>query len=363
MQRALLLLVMVLVSLLAPAALADIGLQPERRYCGVNRSIPVIVNVPTGTTTVEIELIDPREDTVLSRRAAREGSVDVAQLFPVLWTSRAEPRVLLAQCVADGRRIGAPLVLTPMLPPTRATDGLTNEVLTAFERRDDAYLKRLQELPDRTRRELRERVVVDEPAPAPLSGVRVTVLQNVVLETEYGEIEIAILPWLAPRTSDWFVELAAGGLYEQVAFHRVVASDPQGRPFIIQAGDPTGTGAGGMGEWIDFEPSPLEHSFGVVSLARRADDPNSNSSQFMICLSRDGCAQLDGLYTSFGRVTRGADVVLGISAVPVGPSDEDDPMSPVDRPLEPVVIERARAAPTPPWGMQLEPVTRPVLRR
>ncbi|MEO1130523.1 MAG: peptidylprolyl isomerase [Planctomycetota bacterium] len=361
MQRAL--LVMLLVSLLAPAALADIGLRPQRQYCGVNRAIPVTVDVPTGTTVVEIELIDPVADAVLARRAAREGSVDVAQLFPVLWTSRSEPRVLLAQCVADGRRIGAPLVLTPMLPPRRATDGLTNEVVTAFERRDAAYLKRLQDLPDRTRRELRERVIIDEPALVPLSGMRVTMLRNVILETEYGEIEIAVLPWIAPRTSQRFVELAAGGLYEQVAFHRVVASDPQGRPFIIQAGDPTGTGAGGMGAWIDFEPSTLEHSFGVVSLARRADDPNSNSSQFMICLSRGGCAKLDGLYTSFGRVIRGADVVLGISAVPVGPSDEDDPMSPIDRPLEPVVIETARSVSTPPWGMQLQPVTRPVLRR
>src|SRR5690606_19239360 len=128
-----------------------------------------------------------------------------------------------------------------------------------------------------------------------------------------------------------FVHLAQGGFYTDIIFHRVVAKLPDGRPFVIQVGDPSGTGLGGPGYMIDLEKSTLPHDFGVLSMARDTD-PDTNGAQVFVCLSKEGTSFLDGRYTSFGHAISGSDVIRKIAATPVGPED---------RPLDPPMIERA----------------------
>jgi peptidyl-prolyl cis-trans isomerase B (cyclophilin B) len=132
--------------------------------------------------------------------------------------------------------------------------------------------------------------------------------------------------------------------------HRVVAALANGSPFVIQAGDPTGTGAGGPGYNFDLEKSTLPHDYGVVSMAR-SSDPNSNGSQFFICLSRSGTAFLDGRYTAFGEAVRGADAITAIKDVEVGQND---------RPVDPPLINSARTVPAPPFGTGQAPIEEPV---
>jgi peptidylprolyl isomerase len=121
-----------------------------------------------------------------------------------------------------------------------------------------------------------------------------------VMETEKGTLAFAMYPELAPQTVARISELVAGGFYSGILFHRVVAD------FVVQAGDPTGTGEGGSGRTIPAEFSHLHYIRGSVGMARN-DDVNSNDSQFFICLSEQ--PHLDGKYTLFGQVIRGADVL------------------------------------------------------
>jgi len=121
-----------------------------------------------------------------------------------------------------------------------------------------------------------------------------------VLETEKGAIEMKFYPDDAPNTVRNFIKLANKGFYKDMKFHRV---DPG---FVIQTGDPTGTGYGGAGYNIKAEFNKRKHVEGTVAMAR-ADDPNSASSQFYICL--DEFPHLDGKYTVFGQVTKGLDVI------------------------------------------------------
>ena len=114
----------------------------------------------------------------------------------------------------------------------------------------------------------------------------------------------------------------------------------KGHPFVIQGGDPTGTGSGGPGWWLPIENSSLQHEFGVISMARAAD-PDSAGSQFFICLSREGTARLDGQYCAFGETIEGDDVIRAISSTPLA-----DPSS--GKPIDPPKIKTIRLeVPTP----------------
>jgi len=121
-----------------------------------------------------------------------------------------------------------------------------------------------------------------------------------VLETEKGALAFEMFPEVAPQTVARISELIANGFYNGIIFHRVVAD------FVVQAGDPTGTGEGGSGQTIAAEFSHLHYIRGSVGMAR-ADDINSNDSQFFICIGDQ--PHLDGKYTFFGQVLRGADVL------------------------------------------------------
>ncbi|MFH1637118.1 MAG: peptidylprolyl isomerase [Candidatus Woesearchaeota archaeon] len=124
------------------------------------------------------------------------------------------------------------------------------------------------------------------------------------VETEKGTIKFEIFTEDAPVTASNFVELAKSGFYDGLIFHRVI------RGFVIQGGDPTGTGAGGSGKNIPLEISPeLKHNDGAVAMAR-SQNPDSASSQFYICEGAQPA--LDGNYAVFGQVTEGLDVVRKI---------------------------------------------------
>ena len=125
---------------------------------------------------------------------------------------------------------------------------------------------------------------------------------QVTLETDKGSIELALHPEHAPQTVNNFVFLAREGFYDDTTFHRVIDD------FMIQGGDPTGTGTGGPGYTFDdeVEGNPLRHDrAGVLSMANAG--PNTNGSQFFITL--DAQPHLDGKHTVFGEVVEGQDVV------------------------------------------------------
>ncbi len=128
---------------------------------------------------------------------------------------------------------------------------------------------------------------------------------QVTIETDRGTIELALYPEHAPMTVNNFVFLARDGFYDGVTFHRVISN------FMIQGGDPTGTGRGGPGYRFadELDGNPLRHERGVISMANAG--PDTNGSQFFI--THGPQPHLDGRHTVFGRVTKGLDVVDAIA--------------------------------------------------
>ncbi len=127
---------------------------------------------------------------------------------------------------------------------------------------------------------------------------------RVRMETDKGEIQLELYPQHAPKTVNNFVFLSRQGFYDGVTFHRVIAN------FVIQGGDPTGTGSGGPGYRFEDETkgNPLRHETGAISMANAG--PGTNGSQFFIAHSPQ--AHLDGRHTVFGKVVEGQDVVDAI---------------------------------------------------
>jgi len=336
----------------APARGEQARMRAEQAYVGVNRAAPVLITPGASgddTGRLEIALLEPVTARVIERKRVEPGRVDLSTVFPLLWT-RVSPTTVYAQLFDEGRPVGPALVIRPLLSPPRATDGLTAALREAASARSTDELARLGTLAADRRGAMRRTVHI-EPAPAMvLSGLQISADRQVVLETSEGTITLALRHDAAPNTCAAFLELVEGGLYTDVPFHRVVGASPGRRPFVIQTGDPTGSGDGGAGRTINFEPSPIPHDFGVVSMARRDDDPNSAGSQFFICLSREACQSLDGAYAAFAHVVDGAAAVGAISRTPVGPRNADDPLSPHDRPLKPPVLLRAYTRPAPAYG-------------
>jgi peptidyl-prolyl cis-trans isomerase B (cyclophilin B) len=124
------------------------------------------------------------------------------------------------------------------------------------------------------------------------------------IETDKGTIKVELYAQHAPQTVNNFMFLAREGYYDGVAFHRVIAN------FVIQGGDPTGTGSGGPGYKFADETSgnPLKHETGSLSMANAG--ANTNGSQFFITHSPQ--PHLDGKHTVFGKVVAGQEVVAAI---------------------------------------------------
>jgi peptidyl-prolyl cis-trans isomerase B (cyclophilin B) len=150
-------------------------------------------------------------------------------------------------------------------------------------------------------------------------------MSNATLHTNHGAIAIELFDDDAPKTVENFLKLARDGFYDGVVFHRVIPD------FMIQGGDPTGTGSGGPGYQFDDEPNERKVVRGALAMANAG--PNTNGSQFFI-VTTEAASWLDGKHTVFGEVTGGMDVVDAISAL------ETDAR---DRPRDDVIIERVDA--------------------
>ncbi|MGB2187882.1 MAG: peptidylprolyl isomerase [Candidatus Puniceispirillaceae bacterium] len=127
---------------------------------------------------------------------------------------------------------------------------------------------------------------------------------TLLLETTKGQVEIKLLPDLAPNHVARITELANNGFYDGIIFHRVIPG------FMAQTGDPQGTGMGGAGQNLDAEFTDYEYKVGTVGMARSMN-PNSADSQFFICF--EGCGHLTGQYTVWGQVERGMENVYNIT--------------------------------------------------
>ena len=126
-------------------------------------------------------------------------------------------------------------------------------------------------------------------------------MYRITMETSQGAIELELYPLHAPKTVNNFIFLAREGFYDGVLFHRVIPD------FVIQGGDPTGTGRGGPGYQFEDEcaGNPLIHERGAISMANAG--PNTNGSQFFIAHSPQ--PHLNGKHTVFGKVVKGLEVV------------------------------------------------------
>jgi cyclophilin family peptidyl-prolyl cis-trans isomerase len=144
------------------------------------------------------------------------------------------------------------------------------------------------------------------------------------IHTSMGDIVVDLFETETPITVNNFVFLAQQGFYTNVPFHRIM------KGFMIQTGDPTGTGAGGPG--YRFEDEPVQRDYVKGTLAMANAGPNTNGSQFFITHADAG---LPKNYTIFGEVTEGMDVVDAIASVPVSASARGEPSVP----NEPVTLE------------------------
>ena len=154
---------------------------------------------------------------------------------------------------------------------------------------------------------------------------------TLVLQTNCGEIDIALDVKRARRTSSSVAYLVRKGFYDGLSFHRI-AKLPTGGDFVIQGGDPTGTGNGGPGYSVrETPPAGLRYSRGVVAMAKTEIEPAGTSgSQFFIVTAPD--AGLPADYALLGKVSKGDDVVSKIAAVPTDSTEH---------PTQPVVISKA----------------------
>jgi cyclophilin family peptidyl-prolyl cis-trans isomerase len=147
------------------------------------------------------------------------------------------------------------------------------------------------------------------------------------MNTSLGSFKIELLAKESPKTVNNFVFLARQGFYNGVIFHRII------KTFMVQTGDPTGTGSGGPGyRFVDELPVKHQYDPGIVAMANAG--PNTNGSQFFVCTgsqskSLDGCPN----YTQFGRVVEGMDTVHKIAGVQVSRSPHGEMSSPVDPPV------------------------------
>ena len=147
-------------------------------------------------------------------------------------------------------------------------------------------------------------------------------MSQATLHTNAGPISVEFHDEDAPKTVENFRKLSADGFYDGLTFHRVIPE------FMIQGGDPEGTGSGGPGYQFEDEINPHKIVRGALAMANAG--PNTNGSQFFL-VTVEEAPWLDGKHTVFGKVTSGMEVVDALEALPTDGRD---------RPTEPAVIER-----------------------
>ncbi len=170
-----------------------------------------------------------------------------------------------------------------------------------------------------------DKPVSKKPTKELTKGKKKNTMEVAIMKTTMGTIELELFPAQAPKTVENFVGLAKKNYYNGIIFHRVIDH------FMIQGGDPTGTGRGGESIWgksfqDEFSPDLKHDKPGILSMANAG--PNTNGSQFFITLVPT--PHLNGKHTIFGQVIKGMDVVQAIGKTPVGRGD---------RPVKDVKIE------------------------
>jgi len=296
---------------------------PDRLYYGINRAMPFTVETPREGAQLQLALYAGTGSGIVARAAVEPGAVDLFELFPILW-NRTGAQPLYLQLLVDGEPFASPVFLEPLRPPLPKTiDPRTSDIVWG---------------PDKRR---------------PYSGIRAYVARFVVFETSHGDFTVKLRPDEAPNTARHILDLVEGGFYTDIVVHRIIPTNANGDPFVIQFGDPRGYGLGGPGFWVDLEPSTLRHGFGVVSMARRSDDPDSNGSQMFICLSRAATTHLDNNYTAFGEIVDGVDAILALESVELEDGSRGAPADPKP------VVRSARSVPAPPINQWPERIARP----
>jgi len=161
-------------------------------------------------------------------------------------------------------------------------------------KKEEAQTEKVEEQP--------EEVTEAEEATKPISEEPIVREKNpiVVMETNFGTIELELFWDKTPKTAENLLRLVISEFYDGLTFHRIIPN------FVIQGGCPVGDGTGGPGYSIDFEKADTKHNRGSLAMAR-SQDPNSAGSQFYICLK--ALPNLDGNYVVFGKVVKGMDVV------------------------------------------------------
>ena len=283
---------------------------PEHTYNGLNNGIVVNIEIPQGFDLGQLLLVDFENQRLTEPVNLSRGTHNIVKRFPVLKETQT---AALLKLFVNEKQVGESVVIQPML---------SREVPVVEEKlRPDGkttYIKIVG-----WQNEAEE----DGVDGAFLSGWRVYEDMDAIISTSEGDIRISLRPDAAPNTVWNFRELVSGDFYDNTTFHRIVPLSSKGYPFVIQGGDPTGTGMGGPGYWLPIERSPLLHGFGVISMAR-AGDPDSAGCQFFICLSRAGTARLDNQYCAFGETISGDEVIRAIAAVPLSTPSTGKPSNP-----------------------------------
>jgi peptidyl-prolyl cis-trans isomerase B (cyclophilin B) len=312
-------------------------LTPVRTLCRPDAPIELEVRAPATHGPLVLHVLD-RAGTSLDELAVTPGMVDLSPLVTVL--ERAD-RARWLQLRESGQPVGAPVWFVPLraAPPVRTVRSIRASTQQPYLRvvgwGDRAY--------DPTDAETAAAMPTwTAPDPIVTSGFRLEPAVDVILHTDAGPLRVALVPDAAPATVENFLRLAREGFFDGTIFHRVVPLDRDGRPFVVQGGDPTGTGDGGPGWNLALEPSDLPHDRGVLGMAR-GDDPHSAGSQFYVSLSREGTARLDGQYCTFAVLADGWDTLDAIAAGTIGDAT-------TGRPAVPVRIERVEIVPAPPRG-------------
>ena len=293
-NRRALMIVSILTTLIATQLLTPIHL-----YNNETNGILVHLNLGEEFAVARLVLLDHENNQLSEPVTVTAGTHDLLRRIPAI---KELQKAAWVQLHVMHTAVSSPLVIQPL------TSREVPIVEDAFRADGETVYQKIVRWEDEAEEDDLETPFI--------SGWRVYVDQDAMIETSEGDIRISFRPDAAPNTVWNFRELTKGDFYQNTTFHRIVPMASKGHPFVIQGGDPTGTGSGGPGYWLPIENSDLPHDFGVISMAR-AGDPDSAGCQFFLCLSRLGTVRLDGQYCSFGETIEGEEVVRKIAASPL----------------------------------------------
>lgn len=285
-------------------------LAPVHLYNNKKNGIIVDVEITKNIETAQLVLCDADFTKISNVAAITSGTHDITRRIPEI---QELTRPALLQLCVDGKSVGTPIWIQPLLSREIPI------VEEAIRPNGETKYTKIIDWENEAKEDGFETPII--------SGWRVYKSQDAIFETSKGEIHVRLRPDAAPNTAWNFMKLVNGGFYNNTVFHRIVPMTSKGQPFVIQGGDPTGTGSGGPGYWLPIENSNLPHDFGVLSMAR-ASDPDSAGSQFFFCLSREGTARLDGQYCAFGTTISGGEVIESIAAVQLANPSLGTPQNP-----------------------------------